>query len=148
MPGPPITHHGLKSTSNGGERYSFEGGKVNLSAALHPLNEDEERTCESIVKGCRLSVIAPVATHHIDEHGRLTGFAFQCPSDSSISALPLSRTTFFGHTACECNATSADIIRLLSDVDAQRRIMADFIIGVRERTKHKQVATLACRPGE
>ena len=56
-----------------------------------------------------------MANHHIDGEGRLSGFAYRCAASSPISAIPLSRRSFFGHTACECDATSADIVRLLSD---------------------------------
>lgn len=119
---------------------------IDLTCAMHDLNPDEQCTCESIVRAAPGSTICPMPTHHIDPHGWLSGFTFSCPGASPISALPLSRHTFFGHTACECTASSADIIRLLSDVEGARRTMQSLLLSVRERCKSSPVATFACRP--
>lgn len=123
-----------------------EPGTIDLGCSMHPLNPDELRTCESIVRGAPGCTIRPMPTHHIDQHGKLGGFAFSCPGSSPISAVPLSRTMFFGHTACECEASSADIIRLLSDAPGMRATMREFLLKIRERGKHVPVATFACRP--
>ena len=121
-------------------------GTIDLLCCLHELNADEKRTCESIVRGAPGSTITPMPTHQIDEHGRLSGFTFSCLGHSPISALPLSRFSFHGHTACECEVSSADIIGLLSDVDKVRKTMNDFMVGLRDRCKKMPVATFACRP--
>ena len=72
-----------------------EASTLDLSAALHDLNADERRTCESIIKGTAGSCITPMPTHHIDQHGRMCGFTFTCPGNSPISALPLSRCVIY-----------------------------------------------------
>jgi hypothetical protein len=81
----------------------------------------------------------------MDATGRVCGFTFSCDAQSPISALPLSRYTFYGHTACECEVSSAEIIQLLSNVDNGKETMRRFLLGVRERSK-ESVATFACRP--
>lgn len=121
-------------------------GVVDLRSCMHEMHVDERRTCESMVRGTAGSVITPMPTHHIDEHGRFCGFAFSCPASSPISSLPLSRGMFFGHTACECDATSSDIVALLSDMDGVRLKMMGFLRNVRERAKIMGVATFDCRP--
>ena len=121
-------------------------GVINLQCCLHELNTDEERTCKSIVHNIPGSQITPMPTHHIDEHGSVSGFSFSCPGNSPISSVPLSRYTFHGHTACECDVTSSDIIRLLSDIGGAKRIMESFLFNVRERCSRMPVATFSCRP--
>lgn len=121
-------------------------GMINLQCCLHELNTDEERTCRSIVHDIPGSQITPMPTHHIDEHGSVSGFSFSCPGNSPISAIPLSRYTFHGHTACECDVTSSDIIRLLSDIGGAKKTMESFLFNVRERCSRMPVATFSCRP--
>lgn len=121
-------------------------GTINLRCCLHDLNIDEERTCESIIHNVKGSTIIPMPTHHIDEHGRFSGFVFTCPANAPISAVPLSRYTFYGHTACECEVSSADIIRLLSDINGAKEIMKKFLLNVRDRCSQFPVATFSCRP--
>ena len=133
------------TTSNSVISLPNEPSTLNLSACLHPLNIDEMRTCESIIRNTPGSSITPMPTHHIDQHGRLCGFTFSCPSISPISALPLSRNMFFGHTACECDATSSDIVKLLSDIDGARKIMENFMKGIRERAKVIYVSRLVTK---
>lgn len=120
--------------------------QINLSCALHPLNDDEIKTCISIVRPCPESTIIPTATHHIDEHGQFRGFSFSCPTNSPISVLPLSRNMFHGHTACECNVSSADIVKLLSNIPKAKELMKQFLEALRERCKTSDTATFACRP--
>ena len=123
-----------------------EPSTLNLAASLHALNEDERRTCESMIRATPAASIIPMPTHHIDQHGRMCGFSFACPGESPISALPLSRNTFFGHTACECDANSSEIVRLLSDVEWAKRKMDGFMKGVRERANVMPLATFSCKP--
>lgn len=119
---------------------------VVLDFCLHPLDRDEEQTCTSIVKGDFRSIINVMPTHHIDEYGILKGFAYQCPSGSPISNLPLNRLSFFGHTACECDVDSRAIVNLLSNVDRCRAIMGAFMKGLRKRSQEHPIATFACMP--
>lgn len=105
------------------------------------------KTCESIVRSTPGSCITPMPNHRIDQStGRMSGFAFSCPSSSPILSLPIGRSMFYGHTACECEASTSDIISLLSDVGAARETMRGFLRWVRERSKEVGVATFACRP--
>jgi hypothetical protein len=85
-------------------------------------------------------------THHIDEYGRLSGFTFQCDSQCPIAVLPLNRFSFFGHTACECDVDSKQIVALLSDIEGARKKMQAFLKGVRARTHTEPVATFDCMP--
>lgn len=114
--------------------------------SLFPLEKDEEQTCLSIIRGDFRSIILVMPTHHIDEYGRLKGFAYQCPSTSSIANLPLNRASFFGHTACECEVDSKTIVALLSDVERCRKVMKTFLKAVRKRSQQEPVATFACMP--
>lgn len=115
--------------------------------SLFPLDNDEEQTCTSIVKGDIFqSMICVMPTHHIDEYGRLKGFTYQCPISSPISNLPLSRHTFFGHTACECDIDSKGIVALLSDVENCRGKMRAFLKRLRKESHDHPVATFACMP--
>lgn len=120
--------------------------QIYLSRSLHPLQEDELKTCKSIVKACPGSAISPTATHHIDEHGQFRGFSFSCSSKSPISALPLNRNMFHGHTACECDMSSSEIIKLLSNTPKAKETMRQFLLSIRERCKTSDTATFACRP--
>ena len=99
-----------------------------------------------MIRATPAASIIPMPTHHIDQHGRMCGFSFACPGESPISALPLSRNTFFGHTACECDANSSEIVRLLSDVEWAKRKMDGFMKGVRERANVMPLATFSCKP--
>jgi hypothetical protein len=45
-------------------------GVVDLRSCMHEMHVDERRTCESMVRGTAGSIITPMPTHHIDEHGR------------------------------------------------------------------------------
>lgn len=120
-------------------------GVINLTCCLHPLDDDEKKTCESIIKATPGSCITPMPNHHIDQHGRMSGFTFSCPGSSPILSLPVGRNMFFGHTACECDATTSDIVELLSDVESARSRMDAFLMGVRDRCKALDVATFSCR---
>lgn len=113
---------------------------------LYPLDEDEKKTCMSIVKNDSQSLITVMPTHHIDEYGSLKGFSFQCPAISPISNLPLSRHTFFGHTACECDVDSKGIVALLSNVEECKMKMQSFLKMLRQRSLESPVATFACMP--
>ena len=120
--------------------------KLILDFSLFPLDVDEEKTCNSILKNDPLSMMCVMPTHHIDEYGRLKGFTYQCPSSSPISNLPLSRQTFFGHTACECDIDSHGIVALLSNVEQCRAKMKVFLQHLRSQSLENPVATFACMP--
>lgn len=134
------------SSSSCSERHVHITGQIVTSFALFPLDEDEKKTCTSIVKNDPLSSICVMPTHHIDEFGSLKGFCYQCPASSPISNLPLSRHTFFGHTACECEIDSKGIVALLSDVEACKAKMQAFLKSIRARSMEHPVATFACMP--
>ena len=75
--------------------------------------------------------------------GDMIGFRFDCAPFLPGSVLPLSRTMFHGHTLVECQAEEKDILRLMSEPEANRARMLEFLRGVEAECVP---ATLDCVP--
>jgi len=57
----------------------------------------------------------------------MMGFRFDCDSFASGSTLPLIRNMFHGHTLVECKEHEDVILRLMSEVEANRGKMLQFL---------------------
>lgn len=101
--------------------------RVNIKYALHPITQDEEQTCTSLVQDTPDAEITLMPTHHLTPFGDLTGFHFHCHSSSSASVMPISRNMFFGHTMVECNVSEEDICHMILNKENNKRIMTEFL---------------------
>ena len=62
----------------------------------------------------------------------MMGFRFDCDPAAPGNVLPLIRTMFHGHTLVECNENEEVILRLMSDMSANRARMMQFLQNVEE----------------
>lgn len=114
------------------------------SYALHPITSDETATLKAMLCPEHSARILLMPTHHISHNGDMMGFRYECAADRPGSALPISRTMFFGHTASECQDDDAAIMRLLAEPERNRRLMAEFLEEV--RASNDCPAGLECIP--
>lgn len=97
---------------------------------LHELTADERATGESMLARESTGRLLMMPTHHFGEYGDLTGFRYDCGGTATASCLPISRRMFYGHTLVECLDGEADILKLMSEPDKNRRAMRDFLSSV------------------
>jgi hypothetical protein len=107
---------------------------INDEFALHPLSEDEKRTCESMLAGEESSRVLIMPTHHIcPVNMDMSGFRFDIPGYAPGSLLPINRMLFHGHTVVECQNSEEMILDLMKDKEGNRRKMRAFLSGIHER---------------
>jgi hypothetical protein len=94
---------------------------------LHPLSSEEQHTCQSLIADIPEANITLMPTHHMDAFGNLSGFHFRCPKASPATALPISRTMFFGHTMVECQEPESAILQLMLDRKSNHKKMSAFL---------------------
>ena len=99
--------------------------RLNSTYALHPITRDETATLTAMLQPTGRVLLMP--THHISHQGDMMGFRYDCPAETTVDALPVSRTMFSGHTASECLDDDAAIMSLIADPDGNRRKMAEFL---------------------
>jgi len=94
--------------------------QIDVRFALHPVRDDEQQTCLSLVENVRdmqgqekEARILLMPTHHMSEFGSISGFRFEVPSDALGISLPVSRNMFFGHTLVECKVSEDYIWRFV-----------------------------------
>jgi hypothetical protein len=117
--------------------------RLQTAFALHPVTSDETATLTAMLEAEPTGRVLLMPTHHISHQGDMMGFRYDCAADKRGDVLPISRTMFYGHTASECADDDAAIMRLISDPEANRRKMAEFI----EETRAMHCPpSLACIP--
>lgn len=132
-------HSNDKQQAGGGEAWE----RLNTEFSIRPLDKDELVTCEGMLERERSGRVLVTPTHHVDEFGDMTGFRYECSMHANAGCLPISRKSFFGHTAVETGLQGRDILRLMSDPDANRSRMREFL----EETRRSCVpGSLDCIP--
>ena len=103
--------------------------RLNSTYALNSITRDETATLTAMLESTGRVLLMP--THHISHQGDMMGFRYDCPAETTVDALPVSRTMFSGHTASECLDDDAAIMSLIAQPDENRRKMAEFLEEVR-----------------
>jgi len=116
---------------------------ANETFGLHPLTSDERATYASMLHREPTGRLLAMPTHHFGDYGDLTGFRYDCSGNSSGACLPVSRRMFFGHTMVECAEGEAEILRLMSQQQENKRIMKEFL---EDTEKNCSPALLDCVP--
>ena len=117
--------------------------RVRTAFAQHAPTSDEHATLSAMLQGNPTARVLLMPTHHISQQGDMMGFRYDCSAHTMGGALPVSRSMFYGHTATECLDDDGAILRLMSDQEANRRKMTEFI----EELKASHCpAELACIP--
>jgi hypothetical protein len=117
--------------------------KLDITHALHPITPDEEATCRAMLEQEYSARILLMPTHNISLHGDMTGFRYECDASKPGSVMPMVRNMFLGHTAVECMDDDAAIMSLLSDPNAARHKMREFL---EEIHSNYHPADLQCIP--
>ena len=117
--------------------------RLTTTFALHPVTSDEHATLSAMLSRDPSARVLLMPTHHVSQQGDIMGFRHDCAAHMTGDCLPVSRSMFFGHTACECLDDDASILRLMSDQDANKQKMADFIADL--KANHCP-AELSCIP--
>lgn len=100
---------------------------VNEAFGLHPLTPGERATCASMLSRESSGRLLAMPTHHFGEYGDLTGFRYDCSGTAAGSCLPVSRRMFYGHTMVECAEGEAEILKLMSQQQENKRVMKAFL---------------------
>jgi hypothetical protein len=117
--------------------------RLRRAFALYPTTQDEDATCQAILDQEPSSGMLLMPTHHISPQGDMMGFRYECAATQPGNVLPVVRNMFFGHTAVECLDDDAAVMKLISDPEANRRTMADFLAKV---AADRRPAELDCIP--
>jgi hypothetical protein len=100
--------------------------RLRADFALHAVTSDENATLDAMLSVDSSKVLL-MPTHHISQQGDMMGFRYHCNANMLGSALPITRTMFFGHTSSECLYEDSAILRLMSDQEANKRKMTEFM---------------------
>ncbi len=109
----------------------FTNATLNSTYALHPVTSDESATLTTMLSSNPTGRVLLMPTHHISQQGDMMGFRYDCDAQTIGSALPVSRTMFYGRTSSECLDDDAAIMRLIADPEENRRRMTGFLEEVR-----------------
>ena len=117
--------------------------RLNAAFALHSITSDEQATLSAMLNSDDSAKVLLMPTHHISCQGDMMGFRYECNAHIKGTSLPITRSMFSGHTASECLEEDAAILRLMSDQEANKAKMAEFI---EELKSNYCPAELACIP--
>ena len=106
--------------------------RLHKKFCLHPLLDNEEQTCQSILEKAKDSNIVIMPNHHVTDYGDLAGFYFRCDKKTKMIHVPVSRRMFFGHTVVECNAAEDKIWELIINKEKNRERMKEFLQTVKD----------------
>jgi hypothetical protein len=118
-------------------------GRLKADFALHPITSDEQATLSAMLSSDATARVLLMPTHHISCQGDMMGFRYECGAHIKGGTLPITRNMFSGHTASECLDDDASILRLMSDQEANKRKMAEFM---QELKDSYNPAELSCIP--
>jgi len=119
------------------------GQKLRADFALHPITNDEHATLSAMLNTDPSSRVLLMPTHHISCQGDMMGFKYECNANMMGGTLPITRNMFSGHTASECLDDDAAILKLMSDQEANKRKMSEFM---QELKDNYHPAELSCIP--
>ena len=117
--------------------------RLRTGFALHAITSDEQATLSAMLSSDNSAKVLLMPTHHISCQGDMMGFRYECNAHIKGTNIPITRSMFFGHTASECVEEDAAILRLMSDQEANKAKMREFLEEVKS---NYHPAELSCIP--
>ena len=101
--------------------------RIDISYSNRRLLKEELDACESALANSNHSVLKILPNHHIDIHGELRGYMFQCHAEEKAEILPICKDMFNLIAAYECAIPSKysesdvafhpDALRIVNDTN-------------------------------
>lgn len=76
--------------------------RIDVSYSSRRLLKEELDACESALANSKHSILKILPNHHIDVHGELRGYMFQCHAEEKAEILPICKDMFNLTAAYEC----------------------------------------------